>query len=211
MHGSDYCVTHARIKRGEKKAEASPPKPTDESKTSGSPKAQTQYNSMNTGGFSMDERRKNVSLISGMALLLAIAAILLFGWSQIAYSPFQQEDQDMINGKLDHLGNGLHKLEDQLSEFNNVDKKAWQLYQLKNLQNTVDFLSAAGADDYKADYNKIQGDVTALIAKIAGPKAAFKEGNPKAALKGDCPKSKAKKDKAAKGKKSKAPKANATQ
>ncbi len=135
----------------------------------------------------MDERRKNVSLISGVALLLAIAAILMFGWSQMAYSPFQQEDQDMINGKLDHLGNGLHKLEDQLNELNNVDKNAWQLYQLKNLQNTVDFLSAAGADDYKADYNKIQGDVTALIAKIGGRKAALKGSNPKATLKGDCP------------------------
>jgi len=50
MHGSDYCVTHARITSGEKKAEESPPKPIDESKTSGATKAQTQNISMKTGG-----------------------------------------------------------------------------------------------------------------------------------------------------------------
>ncbi len=241
MQGSDYCVTHAKIyDKADKKDE--PPKPPDAIPKSDPPKLVSEApksdppvsqkkidkNSLKMGEFSMEERRKNVSLVSGIALLLSITAILLFGWSQITYSPYHQGEKDKLDRQIDALEKSVFDVNDKFNDFVTKDKKAWQLYQLKKLQNTVEFVSAAGSSQYKADFDKINNDIRALLAKVEGPKKAAAvaapakaktgtvdcpmaiKGDCPMAIKGDCPKMKAAKAKAeAEVKKAEQPKAEA--
>jgi hypothetical protein len=133
---------------------------------------------------SMEDDNKNVSFISGLALLLAVLALVLIGWRGIADSPYEIEYKDKVDGSFAQVKARLGLVEDGLAkqaDALNNGKLAWQYYKLEELKAQFGELLVAGSNQYKPDVQALQMQVQALMSKIQGKtKMGVKVVKPKA-------------------------------
>ena len=116
----------------------------------------------------MDDK-KNVSFVSGLALLLSVLALILIGWSGIADSPIQAEYKDFIESKIESNNQRIDVMEETLEkQAKGIGKEqlAWQIYKLKQLEAAIGELTLAVGDTNMAEYNAIQTQMQALQAKL---------------------------------------------
>ena len=121
------------------------------------------------------EDKKNVSFVSGLALLLSVLALVLIGWGGVADNPRQQEEKDLLANRIDSIRDRVTGVEEELAaqaKYLEQSKKVWQIYQLQELEAQLGSLAISGDQQYKADVNALKGSVNALIAKIEGKPAA---------------------------------------
>lgn len=121
------------------------------------------------------EDKKNVSFVSGLALLLSVLALVLIGWAGIADSPYQSDYKTEVEAKFNNMSSRIELIEDkvdkELKKATN-GKLDWQVYKLKELESALGFLAMASGELYKNDVNGLKTQIDGLVGKINAAKIA---------------------------------------
>jgi hypothetical protein len=122
----------------------------------------------------MDDK-KNVNFVSGLALLLAILALVMVAWSGIGgdITPYQTEYKNYIEGKFGSLDTRVNELTDTLGDLKEATGNGhldWQVYKLQELSAAVGALSAHSAPEFKAELNALHGQIVKMSNKVKGLK-----------------------------------------
>lgn len=125
---------------------------------------------------SMDDK-KNVSFVSGLALLLSVLALVMIGWAGIADSPSQEEYKELINTELNKVNNNINSIDEKVNKQANefkMKKLNMSIYKLAMLNLKLDAMKAGCDAAYTKDITALQVGVQALMAKMK----TAKDGKP---------------------------------
>ena len=122
----------------------------------------------------MDDK-KNVNFVSGLALLLAILALVMVACSGIGgdITPYQTEYKNYIEGKFGSLDTRVNELS---AKFGKIEEKTgngqldWQAYKLQELSAAVGALSANSAPEFKPELMALQAQIAKMSQKVKGMK-----------------------------------------
>jgi hypothetical protein len=143
---------------------------------------------------SMDEK-KNVSFVSGLALILSALALLLIGITQITSTPYTDTMEEILDTKLQALEGRMDmKVEAGLKKLEKAEESA-ALRELKTFDNNLNAWLAGGANSYTDKVVSLKNQVESLIKDMEGVKAPAAQAAPPPPVK---PGEKAKEDKAKK-------------
>ena len=115
------------------------------------------------------EEKKNVSFVSGLALLLAVLALVMVGWSGIADSPYEIDFKDGLDGKFSNLNKRFERIEKTLmiqSEDIEKGKLMYQSFQLQGLNADLGTMKISGVQEFTGDVEALQAAVVSLISKV---------------------------------------------
>ena len=124
------------------------------------------------------EEKKNVSFVSGLALLLAVLALVMVGWSGIADSPYQIDYKDAIDGKFSNLNSRFERIEKTLmiqSEDIEKGKLMYQSFQLQGLNADLGTMKISGVQEFSDDVTALQNAVQSLINKVNEAKVGLEK------------------------------------
>jgi hypothetical protein len=115
--------------------------------------------------FSMDDK-KNVSFVSGLALILSALALLLIGITQISSSPYNDTMEQIVNTKMEDLEARLNmKIDSSIKRLSKAEESA-ALRELKAFEGNLTSWSTAGANGYTDQVNAVRTELGKLIGQM---------------------------------------------
>lgn len=127
---------------------------------------------------SMDDGKKNVSFISGLALLLSVLALVMVGWwGNVADTAGLEQFKKDTNAEIAQLKDNFNKVDANIEAQQEILKKTkagWQYFKLQELEAQLGALAVSGSSQYQQDVANLQKSVRALMDKMKGAKQAKK-------------------------------------
>jgi len=117
---------------------------------------------------SMDDK-KNVSFVSGLALLLSVLALVMIGWGNIADSPFEEEYKEAVTSEFSKLKDSIHSINGGLKAREKMCKSKqlnMGLNKLAIVNLKLDSMKMGCDTTYNKELTAIQASVQALIGKM---------------------------------------------
>ncbi|MCZ7584127.1 MAG: hypothetical protein M5R36_12745 [Deltaproteobacteria bacterium] len=115
----------------------------------------------------MDDK-KNVSFVSGLALILSALALLLIGIQQISATPYTETLEKIVNAKLEDLEARMEtRIDYNIKRLSKAEESA-ALRQLKFFNSGLDAWLQSGANGYSGDVQAIKEQIDGLVAKMEG-------------------------------------------
>jgi hypothetical protein len=118
----------------------------------------------------MDDK-KNVSFVSGLALILSALSLLLIGIQQITATPYTDTMEEVIETKLQALESRVDmKVDAGLKKLEKAEDNA-ALREMKTFQNNLNAWLAAGSENpYTDKVNAIKAQIENLVKEMESAK-----------------------------------------
>ncbi|MBZ0270778.1 hypothetical protein K8I61_01985, partial [bacterium] len=116
--------------------------------------------------ISMDDK-KNVSFVSGLALILSALALLLIGISQISSSPYDATMEEIVNQRLEDLESRVDvKLEAGLRKIQRAEENA-AVRELRTFQSQLDaWMQSIATEGQTQRIESIRQQIQGLISEL---------------------------------------------
>ncbi|MCB1153134.1 hypothetical protein KDL45_05745 [bacterium] len=121
-----------------------------------------------TGGIAVDDK-KNVSFVSGLALILSALALLLIGVSQISSTPYTENLEEIIDARMNALEQRVDtKIVGALKAVER-SKDEESLRELQRMQTALQSWStnAPTSETYSGQVAAIQSQIDALVGQMS--------------------------------------------
>ncbi len=123
---------------------------------------------------SMDDK-KNVSFVSGLALLLSVLALVLIGWGNIADSPSQAQYKELLDRELDVVNQNVLEIDSRIAKqmtFHKTKMRKKSILKLAELNAKINTLKSCAPQGFDKDYQALQAMIQAMMVKMNREKAA---------------------------------------